>query len=113
MIIDRLDSIKGGHEDKIVRLIIENLQRSVQQDLDFALIRKIRSEALHFELVFRKPAKILLDGSVVSAGTARPIELEWEEYAGVYQIPISLDKEVFKTNGLSYLTKFKAEEQNI
>ena len=65
----RMESIEGGHADKIVRLVVEQLPRSVQADLDFALVRRIRAEALHFELQLRPPSRSSRSGEGRDAGS--------------------------------------------
>lgn len=51
----RVDSIKGGLKDKIVRLVIYDLPRELMRDLDHKLIRDYKSQALHFQLDTRRP----------------------------------------------------------
>ncbi|MCE5322914.1 DNA repair exonuclease [bacterium] len=111
MIQRKVESIKGGYEDKIVRLVVENLHRSVQADLDFSLIRQVRSEALHFELQLRPPSR---DGrtltSASESGAAKPLEEEWDEFAKVYDIPAGVDRERFVDLGRDYLIKMAQSE---
>lgn len=104
MIQRRVEGIEGGHENKIVRLVVENLHRSVQADLDFSLIRQVRSEALHFELQLRPPTR---DGrnltSSSDSGIAKPLEEEWDDFAKVYDIPAAVDRERLTNLGRDYL----------
>ncbi|MEN6356724.1 MAG: DNA repair exonuclease [Armatimonadota bacterium] len=104
MIQRRIESIDGGHENKIVRLVVENLHRSVQADLDFSLIRQVRSEALHFELQLRPPSR---DGRTLTSGSesgaAKPLEEKWDEFAKVYDVPAGVDRERFTNLGRDYL----------
>lgn len=111
MIQRRVESIEGGHENKIVRLVVENLHRSVQADLDFSLIRQVRSEALHFELQLRPPSR---DGRTLTSGSesgaAKSLEEEWDEFAKVYDIPAGVDRERFTNLGRDYLIKMAQSE---
>ncbi len=105
MIEQRVASIDGGHGNKIVRLVIENIPRSVQRDLDFAMIRKLRTEALHFELQLRLPGR---DGSRAESGekpVARPLEEEWDEFARALDVPGGIDRERFVALGREYLAR--------
>jgi len=102
MILHRVESIDGGHENKIIRLIVENLPRSVQADLDYSVIRKIRSEALHFELQLRPPSR---SGATISldTGVVRSLEEEWDEFGKALEIPADVEREGFVTLGHDYL----------
>ena len=107
----RIETVEGGHENKIVRLVVENLYRSVQADLDFSLIRQVRSEALHFELQLRPPTR---DGRTLTSssdsGVAKPLEEEWDDFAKVYDIPAGVDRERFIDLGRDYLAKMAQSE---
>ena len=111
MIAHRIESMPGGHKDKIVRLLIENLPRSVQADLDFSLVRQVRSEALHFELLLRPPGRNGRSAESSSAGTAKPLEEEWDEFAGAYDIPAGVKRDRLISLGRDYLIKQMPTEQ--
>ncbi len=105
MIENRVGGIVGGHKDKIVRLVVENIDRAVKNDLDYALIRSIRTEALHFELQLRAPSR---DGRSASddngARMAKSLEEEWQEFAGTLELAGGVDRERLTRMGLGYLT---------
>jgi exonuclease SbcD len=106
MIRQRIEGLPGGHENKIVRLVVENIPRSVQADLDFAMVRKVRTEALHFELQLRPPGRGRSAGDSAAQGVvARPLEEEWDEFAKVYELPGGVDRERFISLGRDYLTR--------
>ncbi|MFW6202497.1 MAG: metallophosphoesterase family protein, partial [Gemmatimonadota bacterium] len=50
-----VEGIPGGIEDKIVRLVIEDVPRRLFRELDHEAIRRYKSEALHFHLDARRP----------------------------------------------------------
>ena len=105
MIEQRVESIPDGCESKIVRLVVKNITRSVQADLDFALVRKIRSEALHFELQLRSPGR---DGQMSSrseSGVVKALEEEWEEFAKSFETPPGVERENLVKLGRDYLMK--------
>lgn len=110
MIRQRIESVPGGHENKIIRLVVENLHRSVQADLDFAMIRKVRAEALHFELQLRPPGRDGRTGASTHSGVARPLEEEWDEFAGAYELPGGVERERFVALGRDYLMKHSQPE---
>jgi len=105
MIERRVEGIPGGHAEKIVRLVIENLPRSVQQDLDWSLVRAIRSEALHFELQLRPPSRSARASDQRAAGVSRPLEEEWDEFARAYEVPREVDRERLISLGRDYLAR--------
>lgn len=112
MIRQRIESIPGGHAKKIVRLVIENIPRSVQADLDFAMIRGIRSEALHFELQLRLPGRgSAAEQSSSRPGTPKPLEEEWEEFGRAYNIPGGVDRDRFLSLGRDYIMKQTHSEE--
>ena len=105
MIERRIEGIPGGHTDKIIRLVVENLPRSVQADLDFTLVRRIRAEALHFELQLRPPSRSGRSGEGHDGGVARPLEEEWEEFAKAYEAPGGVERDRLVTLGRDYIAR--------
>lgn len=99
----RVEGIKDGHAEKIVRLVVDNIPRPVVPDLDYGTIRQIRSETLHFDLQLRPPKR---DGAARTSGdtgSARPLEEEWRDFAKVMDVPGGVDREELVGKGLSYL----------
>ncbi|MDO8587229.1 MAG: DNA repair exonuclease [Armatimonadota bacterium] len=99
----RVAGIDGGHTDKIIRLVVENLPRQAMVDLDYALVRQIKAEALHFELQCRRPGK---DGKRADNARAqtRPLEVEWREFIGDnVEIPGGVERAKLLELGLQYL----------
>jgi len=77
----------------------------MQSDLDFAMIRNVRSEALHFELQLRPPGRDGRKSSSTETGVARSLEEEWDEFAKEYEIPKDVERERLITIGRDYLMK--------
>lgn len=101
----RLESVPGGYENKIVRLVVENVHRGLQADLDYAFIRRARSEALHLELVLRPPAaagRVFADGD---QALARTLDEEWDDFARAYQLPPGVERDRFIELGREYLLR--------
>jgi DNA repair protein SbcD/Mre11 len=71
----RIDSVKGGIEDKIVRLIINDLPRELSRELDHRFVRECKARALHFQLDIRRPQAM---SSFVSGERGRSYTLEQE-----------------------------------
>ena len=110
-IAQRIESISGGHTNKIVRLVIENMPRAVQADLDWAAIRGIRSDALHFEMQLRPPGRGSLAGTRTEPGSTRSLEEEWEEFARAYEIPAGVERGQLVSLGRHYLQQQVPTEQ--
>lgn len=108
MIANRVSGIQGGHVEKIVRQVIENVPRAIVPDLDYRMIRQLRLEALHFDLQLRPPKK---DGirrpSEGDSHTARPLEEEWREFARDYTLPGEVEREEMVAKGVLYLENEK------
>ncbi len=102
LIQQRIAGIKGGHGDKIIRLVVENAARPVLPDLDYKMIRQFRLETLHFALDLRpkKEGHVkIVDGST----RALPLEEEWREFSSNYDVPAGVDRHELFTKGLEYL----------
>jgi len=110
MIARRIDSIPGGHQEKIVRLVVENLHRQVKADLDFTPIRQVRGEALHFELQLRPPSRGGARRGEDRSEAARPLEQEWDEFARGLDTPPGVDRERLVSLGRDYLVRLSEVE---
>lgn len=71
----RVESVKGGIEDKIVRLTIFDLPRELGRELDHRFVRECKARALHFQLDIRRPQAGV---SLVSGERGRGYTLEQE-----------------------------------
>jgi DNA repair protein SbcD/Mre11 len=54
-ILDVVESLPGGIDDKVVRLVVKDLPRHVTRQLDHRQLREFRRRALHFHLDTRRP----------------------------------------------------------
>jgi DNA repair exonuclease SbcCD nuclease subunit len=71
----RVESVKGGIEDKIVRLTIFDLPRELGRELDHRFVRECKARALHFQLDVRRPQA---GPAAVSGERGRSYTLEQE-----------------------------------
>ena len=55
---DAVDHVKGGIDDKVVRLVVRDLPRHVARELDHKALREYRRRALHFHIYTRRPEMI-------------------------------------------------------
>lgn len=87
---ERVDGISGGIEDRIVRLIIDDVPRDLFRDLDHRRLRDYRARALHFHLDARRPARRI--PVEVQRGTVpKPLEDEVAEFLATDWQPTSGD----------------------
>jgi DNA repair exonuclease SbcCD nuclease subunit len=103
LIMHRVEGISGGHADKIVRLVIENVSKAVLPDLDYRTIRQVRNEALHFDLSLRPAKRVTGNRTPGETGAARPLEDEWREFAAEYEVPTGVNRAELATIGAEYL----------
>lgn len=101
----RLEGVSGGHGNKIIRLVVENVHRGVQADLDYALVRRVRAEALHLELVLRPPGAAGRAAATGDRAAVRTLEEEWDEFARACQLPPGVDRDAFTNLGRDYLLR--------
>lgn len=103
LIAARVQGIGNGLEGKVVRLVVENIPRAVQADLDFDTVRQYRQQALHFDLQLRAP-KLRASGVAVGDEQRRlPLEEEWREFAKIREIPGGVNRDKLMELGLGYL----------
>jgi DNA repair exonuclease SbcCD nuclease subunit len=54
-ILSAVDSLPGGIDDKVVRLVVRDMPRHITRQLDHKQLREFRRRALHFHLDTRRP----------------------------------------------------------
>lgn len=95
----RIDSIKGGIEGKIVRLVIFDLPRELYREIDHKLIRESKAQALHFQIDARRPQS----ASVLAGerGRYHTLEEELENFVLHQWHPSTKDIEKERVLGLA------------
>ena len=97
-----VEKVKGGIDDKVVRLVVRDIPRSVARELDHRMVREFKRRALHFALDLRKPEPARRD--VAGAPTRRPAVMEVvRAQLRERQIPPDLDRERLIELGMQYL----------
>ncbi|MEN6519895.1 MAG: exonuclease SbcCD subunit D [Armatimonadota bacterium] len=99
----RVEGISGGHKEKVVRLVVDNVPKSVIPDLDYQSIRRIRSEAVHFDVQLRPRKKESIVTTNGESRTSLPLEEEWRQFAKGYELPGGIDRESLVSEGLEYI----------
>jgi DNA repair exonuclease SbcCD nuclease subunit len=67
---EAVERIPGGIEEKVVRLVVQDLPRHVARELDYKAIRDFSRRALHFQLDARRP-ELLRTGDANSGAPGR------------------------------------------
>lgn len=100
-----VESVPGGLEGKIVRLVLEELSRELFREMDHAQIRNWRAQALHFHLDVRRPEVSRTTG-VGSPERHRTLEEELASFLRHWQ-PASpaIERDRLVKLGLRYLVE--------
>lgn len=97
-----MEKVNGGVEDKVVRLVIRDIPRSVARELDHRMLRDYKRRALHFALSLRKPETTRRD--VAGAPVRRPAVVDVvREQLRARPIPPDLDRDRLVDLGMQYL----------
>jgi exonuclease SbcD len=98
---------KGGIDDRIVRLVLNDIPRHVARELDHKALREYKRRALHFNLITRRPEAL----RVVAQGAPgrRPsVSDVVREELRTRELPAELDRERLVELGLKYLADAEA-----
>ena len=102
-----LDRVKGGIDDKVVRLVIRDIPRSVARELDHRAIREYKKRALSFVLDARKPEAARRDASGAPARRPAVVDVVREQLR-TRPIPADLDRDRLVDLGMRYLSEADA-----
>jgi DNA repair exonuclease SbcCD nuclease subunit len=94
----RVAAVPGGIADQVVRLVVTNVPRHLARQLDHAVIRAWKSEALHFQLDLRRPEPTRMTG-IGSPGRRQTLPELVEEYLGARALPAEVDRARFVRAG--------------
>jgi hypothetical protein len=102
-----VEALPGGIENKIVRLVAEDVPRHVARDMDHKALREFRRRALHFQFEARRPEP---SARSASGGPGRRPSLAEvvREKLQTRQLPPGLDRAAFVALGLDYLARADA-----
>jgi DNA repair protein SbcD/Mre11 len=97
-----VDRVKGGIDDKVVRLVVRDVPRPIARELDHRAIREYKRRALSFVLDTRKPEQAQRDTSGAPARRPSVAEVVREELLA-REVPPDLDREQLVGLGMRYL----------
>jgi DNA repair exonuclease SbcCD nuclease subunit len=106
---ESMAGVRGGLEDKVIRLVAWDVPRKVAVDLDHARLREIRAQTLHWDLSLRPPNAKGPIGLKPPSTVRRTLEQEWTDFAQEMQLPGGVEREAFGKLGLEYLAQVSAE----
>lgn len=98
-----IGKVKGGIDDKVVRLVIRDIPRAVARELDHRALREYRKRALNFVLDLRKPEATRRDAAGAPARRPAVVDVVREQLRA-RQIPPDLDRDRLVELGMRYLT---------
>lgn len=96
--------VKGGIDDKVVRLVVRDIPRQVAKELDMKAIREYKRRALAFSLDTRKPEQARVDAAGAPARRPSVSEVVREQLKA-RPIPPDLDRTTLVDLGLRYLNE--------
>jgi DNA repair exonuclease SbcCD nuclease subunit len=97
-----VEKVKGGIDDKVVRLVIRDIPRQVARELDHRALRDYKKRALSFHADMRRPEPTRRDAA--GAPSRRPSVTDVvREQLVARQIPSDLDRDRLVELGLKYL----------
>jgi hypothetical protein len=104
---ERVERVPGGIEDRIVRLVVENVTRHVARQLDQRAVREYKRRALHFHLDLRRPE--VVRRSVSGAPGRRPSLADvLRDKLETRPLTAGVDRGAFVQLGLDYLERATA-----
>jgi DNA repair protein SbcD/Mre11 len=102
-----IEKVRGGIEDKVVRLVIRDIPRQVARELDHRAIRDYKRRALSFLLDTRKPEATRRDTAGAPSRRPSVVDVVREQLAA-RQIPHDLDRSRLVELGMKYLAEADA-----
>lgn len=108
-ILDVVESLPGGIDDKVVRLVVKDMPRHVTRQLDHKQLREFRRRALHFHLDTRRPEIIRAVGH--GAPGKRPSLADFvRDKLRERMVASDVDRDALVDLGLRYLKEAEERE---
>jgi exonuclease SbcD len=107
-ITPRVAAVPGGIEDQVVRLVVTGVPRHVGRQLDHAVVRKWKAEALHFHLDLRRPEPVRVTG-VGAPGRRQTLPDIVQDYLSRRPLPAGIDRAAFVNEGVELVASAERE----
>ncbi len=104
----RVAAVPGGIADQVVRLVVTGVPRHVGRQLDHAVLRGWKSEALHFQLDLRRPEPARTTG-VGAPGRRQTLPDIVQDYLSRRQLPAGIDRAAFVAEGVDLVASAERE----
>jgi DNA repair protein SbcD/Mre11 len=101
-------AIPGGYADQIIRQVIRNVPRHTGRELNYAVIRAFKAEALHFQLDLRRPETQRQVG-VGAPGRRQTLPEMVEAFLAARDLPPELDRGTFVRTGTELMAAVERE----
>jgi len=99
--------VRGGIDDKVIRLVVRDIPRQIARELDHKALREYKRRALSFHLDARRPEVARRDAA--GAPTRRPSVAEFvRQQLSERPIPREIDRDRLIALGLKYLDEADA-----
>lgn len=102
-----VDRVKGGIDDKVVRVVLREIPRQVSRELDHRALRDYKKRALSFHLDARKPETTRRDASGAPARRPSVVDVV-REHLTHRDIAQDLDRGRLVELGMKYLSEADA-----
>jgi len=100
----RIESARGGIDDRVVRAVVRNVPRHVVRELDHVALREYRKRAMHFHLDTRRPDPVRrVKGGEGSPGRRATLPDLVAERLQDRALPSGIDRDALVSLGLRYL----------
>jgi DNA repair exonuclease SbcCD nuclease subunit len=106
---EAVDSVPDGIEQKIVRLVVRDVARHINNDLDHQALREYKRRAFHFQLETLRPNVRLLSGEGAPGHPQSLAEFVRERLMS-RQVPPEVDREQLIARVFEYLDQATAAE---
>ncbi len=104
-----VEACEGGIDDKVVRLIIEDIPRHVARQLDHRRLREYRQRALNFHLDPRRP-ELFRNAAQGAPGRRPSLQQLVRDKLRERFVPADLDREALVDLGVRYLREAEERE---
>ena len=103
-----VEGVKGGIDDKVVRLIMRDVSRQIARELDHRAIREYKRRALNFHLDVRRPELFRRESTGGAPG--RRIELREivAEKLRMRPLDADVDRDAFVARAVGYIDEAQA-----
>jgi DNA repair protein SbcD/Mre11 len=106
---EAVDGCPGGIDNKIVRLVVRDVARHINNDLDHQALRDYKRRAFHFQLEMLRPNVRPLRGEAAPGHPQSLVEFV-RERLNSRQVPPEVDREQLITRVFEYLDQATAAE---